>query len=118
MSREDIDDLLEWYLEGTMPVDAVTKAECAKRHKELSEAMKEAIREASKNTVTSIKLWVIGAILAAVLSVVGGYTCAMTEIGAYRERIDNNTRQLDKLEKGQNYLLQILIGQKAERTLQ
>lgn len=116
MSREDVDDLLERYLEGPVPVEAVTKTECREKHEELSEAMKTAIQEASAKTSTSLKLWAVGAFLGAVIAVLGGYTCTMTEVGAYRERIDNNTRQLEKLERGQDRLLQMLLDEKAGRT--
>lgn len=114
-SQEDVDDLLERYLEVLVPIEAVTKTECREKHEELSEAMKTAIQEASSKTSTGLKLWLAGTLLGAIIAVLGGYTCSMTEVGAYKERIDNNTRQLEKLERGQDRLLQMLIDQKAGR---
>jgi len=114
MSREDVDDLLEQYLEGT-PVEpqVVTKRECRDKHDDLTEATEKAIREAMAKTATGLKLWAVGALLAAIIAVLTGYTCSMTEVGAYKERIDVNTRQLEKLEHNLDRLLQMFIDEKS-----
>lgn len=111
MSTEDVDDLLERYLEDPMLADPVTKSECKERHVELKREVETAIKEAMGKTSTGIKLWAAGAFFGAVIAVLGGYTCTMTEVGAYKERIDNNTRQLEKLEQGQDRLIQMHISQ-------
>ena len=98
-SREDVDDLLERYLEGLVPMDAVTKSDCKETHEKLDERVMTAIKESAGKTSTSIKLWAVGSAFAAFIAVLGGYTCAMTEVGAYKERIDNSTRQNEELKQ-------------------
>ena len=90
MGTEDVDVLLEWYLEGLMP-DSPTKVECRDKHALLEKDIEEAIEKATASVESRIKLWIFGAIVAALLSVF----YIVVEVGIYKERIDTSTRQIE-----------------------
>lgn len=99
MGTEDVDDLLRWYLEVQVPMDAMTKADCEKKHDVLDENVEKTIQSATGRSESRLKLWLLGGLLAAMAAGLGGYTCTVSEVGAYRERIDNATEQIKELKQ-------------------
>jgi hypothetical protein len=98
VSTEEVDDLLEWYLEAAVD-ESVDKFECEKKHRKLDKDVETAIKEASSRVKMQLQLWLFGAVLALVAAGLTSYTCTTAEIGAYRERIDTTVRQLVEMKQ-------------------
>lgn len=79
--------------------DVVTKADCDKKHAELDDDVEKAITTATKSAVSHIKIWILGTVAGLVLAGGGGFVCAMTEVGQYKERIDATSQRLEELDR-------------------
>lgn len=80
-------------------VSHVSKDDCALRHSYLEKELETAIKTATGRVEAHLKLWVLGSLLGAIIAILGGYTCTIVEVGAYREKIDNVIKQLDEVKK-------------------
>lgn len=101
----------------------VTKEDCEKVHEKLDESVSEAIKNATGKVESKLKLWILGGLVAVALALFSGYTCAVSEVGAYRERVDStkdqlqemkasNTRQFEELKTEIRQIRDLLLGRR------
>lgn len=101
MSREDIDDLLGWYLEGGM-ADAVKREDCEEKHNHLDKEIERALATTAKAVAAHLKVWILGSVLGLVLAAVLTVLYGVMEIGQYKERVDTTTQQLREMKDSSN----------------
>lgn len=97
MSREDVDDLLEWYLEG--PVETVKKDDCDEKHDHLDKEIERALAATAKAVAAHLKVWILGSVLGIILAAVLTVLYGVMEIGQYKERVDTTTQQLREMKE-------------------
>lgn len=81
-------------------MDTVIQDDCDARHDRLDASVERAIKEATSGVKIRLQLWILGAIVGLFLASGGGFLCMVSEVGAYRERVDQTYHQLEEL-KGQ-----------------
>lgn len=108
MSNEDVDDLLERYLEGLVPMDAVKKSDCDDKHEHLDAEIEKALASTAKAVAAHLKVWILGSLLGIFLAGSGALVCGVIEIGQYKERVDATSKQLERQELNSNRQLEEL----------
>lgn len=75
--------------------DLMKKDDCEKIHTKLDKDVERAIEVATASVEARIKIW----ILMAVIPILATLIYFFVDIGSYRERVDNSSRRIDRLEQ-------------------
>ena len=93
---KDLDVELNRYLRRER---RMTPEDCSERMEKFEKTCSDAINKAAKAVEARIKVWILGALAGMLLAFIGTVAYLSLTAGAYQERIDQQTRQLERLEQ-------------------
>jgi hypothetical protein len=73
---------------------AITKDDCDEKHEKLDRDIEKALEATAKAVAAHLKVWILGSVLGILLAAAMAVVYGVIEIGQYKERVDNTTKQI------------------------
>lgn len=80
----------------------ITKDDCDQKHDKLDKDIEKALEMTAKAVAAHLKVWILGSVLGILAAAAMAVMYGVVEIGQYKERVDNTTKQIEESKQNTN----------------